>query len=262
MPVVGARPSTRNAGSASVSKRSFQTLLLVLGLLGANVASADTIVFQEGALLPGGGPYTGTQDTEIRGTDPATPLGDALLMRADLEDPNAGVDSEAQALLRFEGLFGALPDQIPLGSTLTSAVLTLYVTNASNVPVGNISLYQMTSTWDETSTWDSMVSGVQIGSEAEASADDTHTVEVPNALTSFDVLASLQAWLGGDTNFGWVIVNDSNDGVQFRTSESGSASERPMLTVTFTPVPEPGSLALAGLTGAAALCVRRARRSR
>jgi hypothetical protein len=257
--------SIRIVESTSVSKRSFRTLLLALGLLGANGARADTIIFQEGALLPGGGPYTGTQDTEIRGTNPTTPLGSAALMRADLEDPNGGADSKAQALLRFDDLFGPLPDQIPLTSTITSAVLTLYVTNSSTSPAGNISVYQMLSGWNESSTWDSIAGGVQIGSETVASADQTHTVLTTFTTTSFDVLASLQAWLGGDTNFGWLIENDSNDGVQFATSEeTGVPSQRPMLTITTTsvPVPEPGSLMLAGLSAAAALCVRRARRSR
>jgi hypothetical protein len=241
--------------------RYIPVLLLALGLLGANVASADTISFQDGALLPGGGTYTGTQDTEIRGTDPATALGSAGLLRADLEDPNGGVDSEAQTLLRFDSIFGALPDAIPFGSTITSAVLTLSVTNSSNAPIGNISVYQMTSTWSEASTWNSMVSGVTIGSETVASADDTHTVEAI-AITTFDVLPSLEAWVAGASNFGWVIVNDSNDGIQFHASDSATLAARPTLTVTFTPVPEPASLVLVGLTGAAALCVRRVRRSR
>ena len=61
--------------SPRVSQRYLPILLLALGLLGARLASADTISFQDGALLPGGGTYTGTQDTEIRGTDPATALG-------------------------------------------------------------------------------------------------------------------------------------------------------------------------------------------
>ena len=245
-----------------MNKRSLPVFLLALGLLGANLASADTIIFQEGTLLPGGGAYTGTQDTEIVGAIPATSYGSNDSMRTDLfYDPGSG-GAEVQALLRFDSLFGPIPDQIPLTATITSAVITLYATNYSTVPIGNISVYQMTSTWDETSTWNSMVGGVQIGSETEAVADDSHSIE-SIGFTSFDVLDSLQAWLGGDSNFGWVIVNDSTDGVEFATSEyTTDTTRRPMLTVTFTPVPEPGSLQLVCLAAVAALCVRRLRRSR
>ncbi len=76
------------------------------------------------------------------------------------------------------------------------------------------------------------------------------------------MLPSLQAWLAGASNFGWVIANDSNDGIQFHSSDSATSAARPTLTVTFTPVPEPGTLVLVGLTGAAALCVRRVRLAR
>ncbi len=238
-------------------RRFLPILFLTLAAIGANVASADTIAFQEGALLPGGGNYTGTQDTEIAGADPTTSFGTSLTLRADADELGGPV----QTLLRFDNLFGALPNQIPLGSTITAAVLTLSAFNTSNSPIGNISLYQLTAAWDETSTWNSMVGGVQIGSETETVPDDSHTVEIID-LTDFDVLASLQAWITGDTNLGWMIENDSTDGVQFRSSESAASAERPRLTVTFTPVPEPGSLTLAGLTAAAALCVRRLRRSR
>jgi hypothetical protein len=170
--------------------------------------------------------------------------------------------AEVQALLRFDSLFGALPDQIPFGSTINSAVITLFAPNASNAPTGNIAIHQMTTAWDETATWNSLTNGVQIGSETVAGADDSINVLVANASADFDVLASLQAWLGGDTNFGWVITNDSTDGVQFSSSESAIPANRPILTIDFTPVPEPGSLVLAGLAGAAALCVRRLRLSR
>jgi len=213
-----------------VSKRSFQTLLLGIGLLAASIARAETIVFQEGALLPGGGPYAGTQDTEIEAADPMLPFGSRVAVRSDLDDRGA----ETQGLLRFDGLFGALPDQIPPGSTITSAVLTLEVFNSSNVPVGIISLYRMTTAWSESSTWDSLVGGVQVGSETVAVADDAHTTELI-ASTTFDVLPSLQAWAGGDSNFGWVFLNDGTDGMEFWSSEYGTLAVRPMLTVTFVP---------------------------
>ena len=241
-----------------MSKRSLPILCLALGLFAASAATADTITFQEGGLLPGGGTYTGTQDTEIAGAASGSSFGSLDTIRSDQLDPTSG-GAEVQALLRFDGLFGALPDQIPLGSTINSAVITFFATNASSSPTGNIAIYQMTSNWNENSTWDSLTNGVQIGSETVASADDVNSVVFANTTMTLDVLASLQAWLGGDTNFGWVITNDSTDGVQFSSSEAATGANRPMLTVNFTPVPEPGSLLLTGLTGAAALCLRRLR---
>ena len=214
-------------------KHSLQILVLAIAVLTANVARAETLVFQEGALLPGGGPYAGTHDTEIQATAPTLAFGSKPSVRSDLDYLGA----EAQGLLRFDGLFGALPDKIPLGSTITSAVLTLDVFNSSNLPVGIISLYRLTTAWNESSTWDSLVGGVQVDTETVEVADDAHTTELI-ASTTFDVLASLQAWVSGVDNFGWVFLNDGTDGMEFRSSEYGTLTLRPLLTVTFTP-PEP-----------------------
>jgi hypothetical protein len=57
-----------------------------------------------------------------------------------------------------------------------------------------------------------------------------------------------------------MFSDSSTDSIQFDSSEAATVTARPLLTVDFTPVPEPGSLVLAGLAGAAALCVRRLRR--
>jgi hypothetical protein len=235
--------------------RWIRAVLLATVLLQGGSAGADTLAFREGASLPGGGSYAGTEDTEIEGVNPTLAFGGAFAFRADADLLGA----EAQALVLFSGIFGAGTDQIPYGATIVSAVLTLQAFNASIAPIGNVSVHRMTVAWDESSTWDSLGSGVQIGGETIAAADDTHTVATTGA-TSFDVLASLQAWSGGASNLGWVIVNDSTDGAEFRSSELLTVAERPLLSVEFTPIPEPGSLLLAGLVGAAALCARRASR--
>ncbi len=153
-------------------------------------------------------------------------------MRSDLDFNGA----ETQGLLRFDGLFGSLPNRIPPGSTISSAVLTLEVFNSSNVPVGIISVYRMTAPWSESSSWNSLVGGVQVGSETVAVPDDAHTTEFI-ASTSFNVLPSLQAWaaLGDANNFGWVFLDSSTDGMQFWSSEYGTLAVRPKLTVTFVP---------------------------
>jgi hypothetical protein len=238
-------------------KRLLSTSLLALALAIARDAACLTISFQNGTLLPGGGTYSDTQDTVIEAGNPTQFFGTDASIRVDTLF-NGG---ETQALMSFDNIFGALAGQIPLGSTINSAVLTLNVFDSSNVPIGNISVYRMTTAWSETSTWNSLTNGVTITTDTVASADDTHTVE-SLAPTTFDVLASLQAWSSGASNFGWAILSDSTDGIQFDSSEGATVSLRPLLTVDYTPVPEPGSLVLAGLAGAAALCLRRLRRSR
>ena len=237
-------------------KSALPAIVLALCSLHVSDAAAITIIFQEGTLLPGGGAYTGTQDTEIQQGDPTNSFGSNGQVRVD----SLHLGGDVQGLLRFDNLFGALPDQIPLGSTIISAVLTLDVIDSSNFPIGTISIFQMTTAWSESSTWNSLVSGVGIGTDTVASADDAHTAELI-ALTTWNVQASLQAWSNGDSNLGWAIFNDDTDGIQFTSSEGATITARPLLTVDFTPVPEPGSLALAGLAGAAALCARRLRRS-
>lgn len=213
-----------------MSKPWFRMLPFGIGLLAAHVASAETIVFQEGTLLPSSAAYVGTQDTRIEETSAVVAFGSALAVRSDLE----AFGGEVQGLVRFANLFGALPDRIPPFSTISSAVLTLEVFNSSNVPVGIISVHRMITPWDESSTWNSLVDGVEVGTDTVALADDAHSVE-SIASTSFDVLPSLQAWASGARNDGWVFLNDSTDGVEFWSSEVETVVMRPELTVTFTP---------------------------
>lgn len=213
-----------------MSKRALRILLLGTGLLAADVARAETIVFQEGTLLPNSVAYVGTQDTRIEESSATIAFGSALSVRSDLES-FGGV---TQGLVRFENLFGALPDRIPPGSTISSAVLTLEVFNSSNTPVGIVSVHRMTTLWNENSTWNSLVGGVGVGTDTVALADDAHSVE-SIASTSFDILPSLQAWASGERNAGWVFLNDSTDGVEFWSSEYETVVMRPKLTVTFTP---------------------------
>jgi hypothetical protein len=227
----------------------------LLGLLAGTPSFADTISFQEGALLPGGGTYASTQDTEIQGAAPTTNLGSEPSLRADADQ----LGFPAQSLVRFDDIFGAALGQIPLGSTIISAILAFEVENASSAPAGNISVFQMTVGWAESSTWDSLGSGVTTGSETVASPDDTVTATALGPV-SFDVLTSVQAWAAGASNFGWVLTNDSTDGLQLRSSEFGTLAVRPSLTIEYTPIPEPGTAQLVGLAGVAALVARRLRR--
>ena len=243
------------------------SILVGIGLFAAGGARAETLVFQEGTLLPGGAPYASAQDTEIAAAGPTIPSGSKVTLRTDLES----FGGEAQALVRFDSIFGALPDRIPPGSTIHAATLTLEVFNASNTPIGVISVYRMTTPWNEASTWSSLDGGVQVGVDTPASADAARTVESLGS-TSFDVLQSLAAWTAGERNAGWALLNDSTDGVEFWSSEYSEVTLRPLLTVSFTPlapvpaVPALSRGGLAALFGAVAIvgaaALRRPVRSR
>ena len=114
------------------------------------------------------GGYTGTIDTYLREGKPTTQYTAATQVYADGAD-SSGV--RIQGLLSFANIFGDGPGQIPLGSTITSATLTLMMSDGTSSPV---SFYRMASDWTALSslTWNSLGGGIQTdGSEALATPD-------------------------------------------------------------------------------------------
>jgi hypothetical protein len=186
-----------------------------------------TATFQEGT-----GGYTGTQDVELWEDDPGATLGTDDEITIDTN--NSG--GESQGLIRFDSIFGNGAGQIPLGSTINTATLTLEATNQSSSSA-NITFHQMLASWDETDTWNSMGSGIQID-DAEASTTIDGTVQNPNltgAKTISGLEATVQAWSDGATNYGWAIVSDHSNGWDFYSSERSTTSVRPILTIDYTP---------------------------
>lgn len=168
-------------------------------------------------------------DTFVRQVRPTTNYSAATTLQI---DGDAGF--AFQTLLAFTDLFGDGPGQIPLGATITSAVLTLNTTNSSSP---GASLYRMTADWAGSSTWSSLGDGVQIGTETHATADLVARF-VTTGLGNFDVTASLNAWLSGAStsddanlaNKGWVFIANGTDGWDFSSFE-GTAG--PVLTVSY-----------------------------
>ena len=172
--------------------------------------------------------YSGTIDTTIRQATPRSAPGGALSLFAD-----GDVGAQVQALLAFTGLFGNGPGQIPVGATITSATLTLRVSDAST---SSVSMSRMLVDWNELSSWNSLGSGVQIGVEA------TDTVAISSSATglrTYNVTDSVQAWLSGAAtadqanaaNDGWVFTMSGTDQWAFRSSESAVV---PVLTVEYS----------------------------
>ncbi len=189
-------------------------------------------VFQQGA-----GGYGSQEDTVIFSQDRNTNFGTEGNISADQQDFN----NVRQGLLKFGNLFGTGPGQIPIGATINSATLDVFVQDSSNAAM-QMSLYRMQTDWSESSaTWNSFgaIGGVQ-ASEGEASnlPPDAVLLEPrtdalsPSTAGKFDVTKSLEYWAAGASNFGWLVETAATNGWDFRTKESDLAS-RPVLTITY-----------------------------
>ncbi|NIX78086.1 Calx-beta domain-containing protein [Microvirga terricola] len=188
-----------------------------------------TVTFQQNV-----GTYSGTVDTMLRESRPTKDYATATDLNVDSVD-SAGKHNVA--LLYFANLFGSGPGQIPLGATITSATLTLQVSDKSS---DGVSLHRMLTNWTDlpTWTWDSFGNGIQFdGTEASATAD-LITGAVGLGSQSFNVTQSLQAWAAGAANYGWAFNPAGPDGWDFNSSEGTVA---PRLTVTYElPAPTAG----------------------
>ena len=185
-----------------------------------------TVTFQEG--LSG---YAGTQDTYILETSPTSSFGTLDSFEWDTEDTAGNANSRKYGLLRFENIFGSGAGQIPVGSTIISAALEYTIWN--NTANGPGSLNPALVSWDENTTYNTF------GSTAGVQPEDfgAKVADVPGAAAqaySVDVTASLAAWVSNPAlNLGWLFTAAGTDGVDARSSEYATMSQRPKLTVVY-----------------------------
>ena len=200
------------------------TCLGALALIATPVHGAQTYTFRQG--VDG---YSGTVDTQIRG---ATPDRDDSLVQV-LNPDGADGGGVNHVLIRFEDLFGSKPGQIPPGSTILTAGLTLQLTNAGDTQ----ELYRMLRPWAETVTWNQFDpvnhDGITPGAPSEAPSEPDTVFETPIAVIEISLLpGTLQAWSDGTAlNHGWAIVPTGTNGADFGSSENPEPNRRPMLTV-------------------------------
>ncbi|MDA1166595.1 MAG: cadherin domain-containing protein, partial [Planctomycetota bacterium] len=207
----------------------------VQGDKSAVFVSVGALTFQQGT-----NGYSGNEDTELQEATPATSFGNATSISIDLDNGGA----ESQGLIQFSNLFGSGAGQIPFGSTIDSASLTVYAFDTS-VSATTISLHEMLTSWDETSTWNSATNGLQRDDvEVSSAVDSTMTfADFTGPQTFFGLESTLQSWSDGATNNGWAVFTDSVDGWDFYSSEYATVDRRPALTISFT-APQPSSIDL------------------
>ncbi|HZV06853.1 MAG TPA: DNRLRE domain-containing protein [Gemmataceae bacterium] len=192
-----------------------------------NEAAGDkqSISFQQGA-----NGYTGTVDVEIWAVAPNTCLEG---------NPNASSDAdndggESQILIRFEDIIGDGPRRIPPHSAVHSARLVVSAFD----PGTPVHLHRMLVPWKRTATWNSLVAGITANGLEASAQKDSFTFGKISASSSdivFEVTDTVQAWVNGTANHGWVFINTGPNGWDFYTSEFEDIKQRPRLTVEFTP---------------------------
>jgi hypothetical protein len=217
------------------------------------------------------------QDTGLFDLNPLNNFGAA---------PNVVVGATASGrvgrmLLEFD-VAGA----IPAGATINSVTLRLadvssqgdtYVSSTFSLHralvdwnggtnVGNTATAG-SATWDyrvfETINWGASggLSGVDYLASASAGISLSQLVSTNGPGTNFrgstpQLVTDVQDWLNNPgTNFGWFLVSSAElsprSARRLGTTENSAAGSRPLLTIDFTPVPEPTtlSLALGGILG-------------
>lgn len=159
---------------------------------------------------------------------------------------------------------------VPAGSTINSATLSLHLSQASNNTSVATSLHRLLADWGEGTSATAGGSGAPStpgdatwlhrfyptdlwttpGGDFNASASATTNVSIVGAYnwSSAALAADVQHWLDNPlASFGWLVRGDeltNNSAKRFDSRENTTESFRPILTIDYTPAPEPATLGL------------------
>jgi len=249
--------------------------LFLPAVFAAESVATTVVTFQQGD----GGAFSETDATYIEANVPNTTHsahdsnghsstnfgGDATLFN-ETDVAHAANPGVTRSLVRFSDIFGAAVGQIPAGATINSATLTLSQKGGSfDGSADTIGVYQVLSSWVEnTVTWDSFNSGGVAGTDYVAAVLDSFgpTPQGTDELLSIDITLAVQNWLANpSSNQGVLTINPGVDRSILQSDDTALLGDRPLLTVDFTPIPEPatGSIAVLGMMLLAAARCRRVR---
>ncbi|MCD4825101.1 MAG: DNRLRE domain-containing protein [Phycisphaerae bacterium] len=243
------------------------TILMSVAMVALLVSSAqaDTVTLQNG--LDG---YAGTEDTVLFSVDARNFGG-----HPDLEVKE--YNGSGHGLIRFD-----LSSLNIANLEITSATLSMYSRNAGGSGPYTTSIYEIaaanadwgegnsvgyeigSATWGyekyNTDVWAGSNGCSTSGTDYVATAMATETGAL-NTWSDFVISAAgldvLEDWADGTkTNGGFVVLQDTANRLIFHSSEYGTASFRPKLTITYTPEPATMTLLLLGLP----LALRRRRK--
>lgn len=234
--------------------QTFAVAFAVVIILPSLTAKADIISFRQGV-----GGYTGAQDTYLERHNPGADQSANPIMTL---QGAPGSNFEGNGMVLFSNIWGNEAGQIPRARIINSATLTVSTWSTNG---NTIAGHKMLINWDDSATWNSPIfdstgngvgDGVQTnGTEAASAADFTYNANSAFESHVVDVTATVQEWsFDTDTTFGWVLYNQTGGTYRMASSEQ-SVAFRPMLTIDYSAVPEPSSVAFLiglgalGLTG-------------
>ncbi len=191
--------------------------------------------------------YDGTVDTQLRQDAPGTTYSTTTTLFSDYNstDPSNNLltlSDQSQVLMKFENIAGSLTTQVPTGSLVHRAILTI-ASNTSNAPGDGGRFHSMLQPWNDSSTWNSMINGISAdGVEASqntiaTAGDSSLSTKASGGWNDFDVTSDVRRWVRGDNaNHGWAILPwiTGQDGWGIQSSESANLDERPKLTIFYT----------------------------
>ena len=192
--------------------------------------------FQD-AVCPNAG-YAGTTDAYLSQAGPGSNFGTSTTLLVDGDDPG-GTGNDKASVIRWD------VSSIPAGSTVESAQITFNITDPTT---SLYELYQLVRMWDEgVVSWTAAAAGDNWQTAGAQGASDRNSIvlgELSVAATGIhtfalntDGVAAVQSWVDSSaTNQGIMIANSaSGNGVDFSSREVGTATNRPKLTVAYTP---------------------------
>ena len=211
-------------------------LLCLLTAIGAGGARAEIVSYQKG---DGKLSVSETDDARMNSGSPTTNYGGTDFLVVDQ-------DAENHSVLKFPNIFGTGPNQIPPGSRILNATLTVWVFDAGQGDEDCPSVYQLIEGFDEAQvTWNNRITAVpwsNTGADGPLSHKPAREggtflqCDTNGSFESISVKTSVQNWSDGEPNEGWVLVNGpNNNGVDISSSEDTDLAERPELTVEFVP---------------------------
>lgn len=126
---------------------------------------------------------------------------------------------------RYEGLLKPSLAVIPQGAQVSKATLSLTCVN----PGGQVDVSFITTNWKD--------SAVHYNTRPKSSEPfDKLTCVEEGDLMTLDVTEAVQAWLAGKREpYGVYLTTEATDGTDFASSEAQVISDRPVLSVTYTP---------------------------